>query len=601
MSNNTISIRISALDEASKTLQRVGSNISQWAKDNEKTFTNMRNIGGVAFGALSAWILKFADDGAKLVEVRDAFGRLTKWIWEDSVKILEALKKSSKGAIDDKNIMLSANKAMSLWVAKNTEEFTTLMDIARTKAKNMGLTTQQAFDDIVTGLGRWSPMILDNLGITIKLWEAQEKYAKILWKTVEQMSDQEKKQALINAVVSEGKKEMQEMWEIEMTLAEKKQYLNAQFTNMKNTLGEALLPLFSKLMEIVSPIIEKGSEWINQNPQLAQTILVVVTAIAGLVAVIGVLWLALPWIIAWLWLLTWPIWLIALAVGALGVAWATNFWWIQEKTKALYDTVQPIFQAIWETISTTFMEIWNIIKDTWEQITGKTTESTQSMETTFYAVFIAITEIVKFAVETIAVLIKWIVTVLSWIVMFLKWAFTGDWSLAWEWIKQIFAGVWNSLAWLLDVIFPWIIDKIKWFVDSVIESFLSLWEWIKNVVSWAFDWVSSKIDWAINKAKQAASTIASLIWWGGWDSGGNRATGWPVIAGRPYTVWEMWREIFIPSTNGTIVPTNKIWGGGITINMWDVHIKDNNDLDYFLKEVENRISRASSNSNLYAI
>jgi hypothetical protein len=85
--------------------------------------------------------------------------------------------------------MLSANKAMSLGVADSTDEFTTLMEIARVKAKNMGLSTTQAFNDIVTGLGRSSPLILDNLGITINATEAQEEYAKALGKTASELTE----------------------------------------------------------------------------------------------------------------------------------------------------------------------------------------------------------------------------------------------------------------------------------------------------------------------------------------------------------------------------------------------------------------------------
>ena len=94
---------------------------------------------------------------------------------------------------------------------KNTSDFTTLMEIARAKAKNMGQTTTEAFNDIVTGLGRGSAPILDNLGIIVNATEANEEYAKSIGKTASQLTDAEKKQALINKVVSAGKKELSAM------------------------------------------------------------------------------------------------------------------------------------------------------------------------------------------------------------------------------------------------------------------------------------------------------------------------------------------------------------------------------------------------------
>ncbi|MDR2416374.1 MAG: hypothetical protein LBD75_07440 [Candidatus Peribacteria bacterium] len=107
--------------------------------------------------------------------------------------------------------MLAANRAMSLGVVKNTQDMNTLIDIARVKSKNMGTDMTSAFNDIVTGLGRSSAMILDNLGITVNAAAANEEYAKQIGKTVEQLTDEEKKQALINKVVAEGRKELEAM------------------------------------------------------------------------------------------------------------------------------------------------------------------------------------------------------------------------------------------------------------------------------------------------------------------------------------------------------------------------------------------------------
>lgn len=48
--------------------------------------------------------------------------------------------------------------------------------------------------------------------------------------------------------------------------------------------------------------------------------------------------------------------------------------------------------------------------------------------------------------------------------------------------------------------------------------------------------------------------------------GGGKALGGPVAAGVPYVVGERGAELFVPSQNGTIVPNNKMGGGGVVIN-----------------------------------
>jgi len=45
-------------------------------------------------------------------------------------------------------------------------------------------------------------------------------------------------------------------------------------------------------------------------------------------------------------------------------------------------------------------------------------------------------------------------------------------------------------------------------------------------------------------------------------SEGNRAIGGPVQAGSPYVVGEVGPELFVPNTSGTIIPNNKLSGGG---------------------------------------
>jgi hypothetical protein len=65
-------------------------------------------------------------------------------------------------------------------------------------------------------------------------------------------------------------------------------------------------------------------------------------------------------------------------------------------------------------------------------------------------------------------------------------------------------------------------------------------------------------------------------------------------------VWERWREIFIPSTNGRI-STQWSSSPSVSISIWNVHIKDQNDMNYFMNEMENRIRRSISNNSLYAV
>jgi hypothetical protein len=118
-------------------------------------------------------------------------------------RMLEELRETSRGTISDMNLMMAANRAMMLGVTQDTETMTRLMEIAMVHGRAMGLSTQQAFSDIVTGIGRMSPLILDNLGIMTGGERMFSEYAATLGKTVDQLSDVEKRQALLNKVMQE--------------------------------------------------------------------------------------------------------------------------------------------------------------------------------------------------------------------------------------------------------------------------------------------------------------------------------------------------------------------------------------------------------------
>ena len=133
---------------------------------------------------------------------------------------------------------------------------------------------------------------------------------------------QRKKQALINAVVSQGKEELASAWEVAITSAERFAAMSATFKNIGYNLWEAFLPVLEDIISAITPIIEKFSNRISENRELAKNLIIAAWIISWLVAVIWTLWLALPSIIAWIWALwtafriaTWPVWLFTTAVA----------------------------------------------------------------------------------------------------------------------------------------------------------------------------------------------------------------------------------------------------------------------------------------------
>lgn len=111
-----------------------------------------------------------------------------------AVDITQA-KAATGGLVDDYTLMKQASAAVSLGVAKNGDEFGKLAEAAVKLGARVGKDASSSVEDLTTALARNSPMILDNLGVTVKQSEANRRYAAMLGKSVEALTEEEKAQA----------------------------------------------------------------------------------------------------------------------------------------------------------------------------------------------------------------------------------------------------------------------------------------------------------------------------------------------------------------------------------------------------------------------
>lgn len=71
-----------------------------------------------------------------------------------------------------------------------------------------------------------------------------------------------------------------------------------QMSELTETIGTALLPVFQQLIEAVTPVILKITEWVQENPKLTEAILIVAGVITGLMAIMLPLSLIMPALVA---------------------------------------------------------------------------------------------------------------------------------------------------------------------------------------------------------------------------------------------------------------------------------------------------------------
>jgi len=195
----SVNIVIRAVDEFSKNIKKAKGETKKLGKEGAKAgkqFTLGTGLMIAGLTGVAAGIVEVSREFFRFEQAQQAFNLV---IGKTADILLTDLKIASRSMVSDFQLMASANKALQLGISQS--QLPALMEVARVRAKVMGLTVTQAFNDITTGIGRQSKLILDNLGIIVSLQTAYENYAEELGKTVDQLDEFEKKAALTNAVL----------------------------------------------------------------------------------------------------------------------------------------------------------------------------------------------------------------------------------------------------------------------------------------------------------------------------------------------------------------------------------------------------------------
>ena len=214
-----------------------------------------------AKGAQMAY--EFGKAGAQINRLETSFAQLASASGESSDEILSSLQRASSGTVDQASLILSANRAIMLGLGADAEKMGDLMEVARFRGRAMGLTTQQAFNDIVTGVGRMSPMILDNLGIVVDSEAAYIEYATALGTTASELSEVQKKQALLNTVLETGKKQINDAGGLADDSADAYEHFEASI----KTLGSSITKVGDEAGAISVAVdgLADGVDWVNDR------------------------------------------------------------------------------------------------------------------------------------------------------------------------------------------------------------------------------------------------------------------------------------------------------------------------------------------------
>jgi len=225
-------------------VQQIQGHMSKLSRDVggiKRSFGNLHSVivGAFALDRIGSFATEAFNLAATAEGVKRAFNAL------NDPNLLENLRKATKGTVDDLTLMQTAVKARNFKIP--LEQLSTYFSFAQQRARETGESVDYLVESIITGLGRQSVMILDNLGISSaeirKQMEGGASMAEALGKIIQS----EMPTSALEA----------------SNVADQVDKIKSAFVNLKIYIGEQVIPIVSKFAEKIENYLKYGGEGIQ--------------------------------------------------------------------------------------------------------------------------------------------------------------------------------------------------------------------------------------------------------------------------------------------------------------------------------------------------
>lgn len=231
----------------------------------------IRQVGGLIAGAFALGaIASFTRETVRLAGeaegVRRAFERIG-----GTDQLLNDLTRATRGTVAELELMRNAVQANNFEIPLNT--LARLFEFATQRAADTGESVQFLVDSIVTGIGRKSPLILDNLGISASALRDELNGASVAASSIGEVAE---------AVGNIAQRSLDSIGQTAITTGQGIQGLSAAWDNLRVSIGQSIsggagLGAFTSALSSLT----------NGLAAVARNIPVVTVAFSALLAVAG--------------------------------------------------------------------------------------------------------------------------------------------------------------------------------------------------------------------------------------------------------------------------------------------------------------------------
>ena len=227
---STLSSKLSEVTERMAILKQNAKGFKEIMASDDFVGVFTGNLATKVAETIGSWaksMANFATESARAgLEMAETADGVTKAFKDmDQPDLLANLRKATKGTVNDVQLMTAAVQAKDFRIP--LEDLGKYLQFAQLKAQQTGQSVDYMTNSIVTGLGRKSPLILDNLGISAAEISEKTKETGDFMKAVAEIVD--------NQLAAAG--------ETYISAADRAAQKTTELENAQRKLGEELLPL----------------------------------------------------------------------------------------------------------------------------------------------------------------------------------------------------------------------------------------------------------------------------------------------------------------------------------------------------------------------
>lgn len=234
-------------------------------KQTQQQATSLSNTFGNLYGAVQTVIgaavvrqaVSFTLEMARLAGNTEGVERAFRRAIPNSLALLNQLRRSTRGTVSDFELMQRTLQAKNLGV--EISKLPELLEFAATRAQQTGQSVDYLVESIVNGIGRKSPLILDNLGISAVRLKEKFNSASLASQSIASVTQ---------AVGEIAQEELQKMGGFAETATTKVDQLNVAWERLKTSVAKGSEGLTTGIIDFFTKSIDGLRNLLTSNKDL---------------------------------------------------------------------------------------------------------------------------------------------------------------------------------------------------------------------------------------------------------------------------------------------------------------------------------------------